>query len=148
MEGVSNHYIDSVLRPTCVNYCGVYSANNIPLTLKKKNVFSIVCNLSNEGQAGSHFVTILSFPDYVLYIDSLGLPCITKPILNFLSRLNKKVFYNRMQIQSAKSKFCGFYCILFVLHYDTHSRIKLNFTQKNLLLNDKRCINYITKMLK
>lgn len=148
MEGVSNHYIDSVLKPICANYCGVFSANNIPISLRKKKVFSIVCNLSNEGQAGSHFVTILSFPNYVIYIDSLGLPCIIEPISNFLSRLNKPVFYNTTQIQSAKSKFCGFYCILFVLLYDRKPNIKLSFTRKNLMLNDERCVEYITQILK
>ena len=148
MEGISNHDIDSILRPACRDYVGVYSANNIPQEIKDKSTFYFVCNLSNRGEVGSHFVTVLCFTDYVMYIDSLGLPCTNASISKFLAQLNKPLFFNTTQVQDFESKYCGYYCILFVLYYSSKNKpCKLQFTKGNLLLNDKRCIKYITKLL-
>ena len=145
-SGVSNHFIDSILRPLHIGFHGVFSANTIPTQLLRCEAFSVICNLSNVNERGSHFVAIIVEPKRVLYLDSLGLPCIVLEINNFLRRLKKPVFYNSRQIQDFKSKYCGFYCILFVLHFHKPS-IPLMFESEDLVANDLSCIRKITELL-
>ncbi len=147
MSSVSNHYIDSILRPTCPNFHGVFSSDNIPKKLVNCKQFSIICNLSVVGEKGSHFVTIISLPQHVLYIDSLGQPCTVLPLKNFLRRLDKPTYYNAQQIQDALSSYCGFFCILFVLKFNHFSSPTICFEKKNLPLNDDICIMEIKKIL-
>jgi hypothetical protein len=148
MEGISNHYIESILHPTCTKFIGVFSANTLPTKLLEQNTFSIVCNFSKAGETGSHFVSIISLPDRVLYIDSLGLPCPVQEICSFLMQLKKPLFTNSKQVQASASKFCGFYCILFVLFFDKPTSLHLQFDDVNLLNNDNLCIKYIQELLK
>lgn len=149
MGGISNHYIESILKPVCDNFRGVYSANTIPVRLLRCQSFSIVCNFSKVGERGTHFVTIIAARDRVLYIDSLGLPCVAQEINTFLRRLKKPVFLNSQQVQDFSSSFCGFYCILFVLYYDKKTpTFSLMFDTQNLLQNDSTCVKYIQQLLK
>ena len=147
MSGISNRYIESILFPSCKYFRGVFSANTIPLVLTNCETFSLVCNLSKVEEEGSHFVSILASRSHVLYIDSLGLPCIVKEISSFLQKLDRPVFYNVTPIQAVTSKFCGFYCILFILHHGRQN-VQLKFGSKNLEENDNLCINYIHQLLK
>jgi hypothetical protein len=99
-EGVSNHFITSILEPTCEDFRGVFSADTIPvLQLLQYDTSSIVCNLSKVGERGSHFVTIICQPNRVLYIDSLGLPSLVPAINSFLLKFKKPIFCNSRQIQ-------------------------------------------------
>jgi hypothetical protein len=149
MEGVSNHYIESILHPICKKFLGVFSADTIPEKLLEQDTFSIVCNLSKAGETGSHFVSIIALRNRVLYIDSLGLPCIVPEICVFLAKLRKPLYINSKQVQATDSKYCGFYCILFVLYFDKDvPMIKLQFDDANLLTNDNLCIEYIKQLLK
>lgn len=145
--GISNHYITSVLNPSCVNFRGVYSANTIPLRLLKVDVFSIVCNLSKVDEPGSHFVAVIVQPQEIFYMDSFGSPCITPEIVGFLKKINKPVVYNTRQIQDFSSKLCGFYSILFVLYFDADNGVPLVFDYKNLLQNDVTCVKKICEIL-
>ena len=145
-DGISNHYIESILKPLCADFRGVFSADTIPTQLLQCKTFSIICNLSNVRQLGSHFITIIVQSKRVLYLDSLGLPCVVGEISTFLEKLRKPVFYNSQQIQDYKSKFCGFYCILFVLHFGNPS-VPLVFEKEELLVNDLSCIRKIRELL-
>lgn len=145
-EGVTNHYIESILKPVCKNFLGVFSANTIPKKLTLLKEFSIVCNLSKVGEKGSHFVTIVVQPNVTLYIDSLGLPPFVPEICSFLQQLRRQLFYNPHQIQDSSSKFCGFFCILFVLYFSS-TATPLIFEEKDLLSNDTLCVKKIKEML-
>ena len=146
MVGISNLYIESILKPTCSDFLGVFSANTIPSVLLQYNNFSVVCNLSGVGERGSHFISIISLDDRVLYIDSLGLTCTVLEIINFLTKLGKPVFYNSQQVQDFSSNFCGFYCILFIL-YVNHPCSPVSFHDNQLLLNDDICVAKICEIL-
>ena len=149
MAGLTNTYIHNFLSTQSSHYKGVFSSNNIDKDLKYLKRFSIVCNLSKYGEIGSHFVSIISFPDYVFYIDSLGLPCIAPSICAFLSSLNKSVFINTRQFQQETSIYCGFYCIMFVLYYDKKRNFQLNFNSALMRdNNDAKCIMYVRKLIK
>lgn len=160
--GMSNHDIEALLRPLCSNFQGVFSADTIPPCLlqpspppsqqQQRPHFSIVCNLSEVDEPGTHFVTILSFANFVLYLDSLGLPCTTPPIAAFLRQLNKPVFSNRLQIQDAtRSNYCGLYCILFILHFSHRCSSDARFfwwkEKHELFRNDAMCLKCIRKIL-
>lgn len=152
-NGISNFFIDSILKSVKNNsyYYGVYSANNIPTHLITKKNFSIISNLSNVGENGSHFITIIAYCNYVLYLDSFGLPCINENIATFLNSLKRPIFYNATQIQDFSSLFCGYYCVLFVLFFNCHKKnkhLQMHFNNANLLENDNKCVMYICKFIK
>lgn len=146
MGGISNLYIESILRPTCPDFLGVFSANTIPTALLQRDKFSIVCNLSGVEEPGSHFISIIASTDSVLYIDSLGLVSVVAEISNFLGKLKKPVYYNERQVQDVSSKYCGFYCILFIL-YVNYPCTSVSFYDKQLLRNDVVCVKKIREIL-
>lgn len=146
MGGISNLFITSILNPTCPNFQGVYSADTVPKTLTRHDTFSIVCNLSKVEETGSHFITIISVPSYVLYIDSFGVSCSVVELQNFLVSLRKPIFFNSTKIQHASSSFCGFFCILFVLKFNHPSTI-IRFENVNLRKNDNICVKKIQDIL-
>jgi hypothetical protein len=145
-RGLTNLFITAFLTKHSRTFQGTFSADSIPQKLSVRKRFSIVCNLSNENAIGTHFVTIIAFSHYVLYIDSLGLPCFVRDIAEFLNVLRRPVFYNLMQIQHLDSSFCGFYALLYVLYFETRCKIKLEFSAEQLLANDTLCVEYIMRI--
>jgi hypothetical protein len=155
--GISNHFIDGVLRSACSpdEYAGVFSADTIPPELADRRRFSFVTNLSRADEEGSHFVCVVGRPQYVLYIDPTGLPCIIDGIRSFLDAAcnsSRSLLYNKSAIQDpVGSSHCGFYCILFVLYFDPAVQVdfELKFQKSPLLLkeNDETCVKYIKRML-
>jgi len=78
-----NTDIDSLLRSLdLAHFKGVYSADNIPHF--ENTDFIFICNLSNEGEVGTHFVTIGKLGNMILYLDSLALKPGMWNILHFL----------------------------------------------------------------
>jgi hypothetical protein len=152
--GLSNTYIDGLLKSVgCVNFLGVYSCDNIAEDEFEKRGpgTTLIANLSAEGERGSHFVCIVAKEKSVLYIDSLALgPCVSKDILAFLQRTKKKILYNKNIIQYPQSLFCGFYSMLYVMLHDEKMKIKpkINFSSRNLIANDAKCIKYILFLVK
>lgn len=157
-SGMCNRDIARVLRRTCPDFWGVFSADTIPpfppQQSREARRFSLVCNLSKVDEPGSHFVSIVSFPRYVLYLDSLGLPCTSPHIREFLRQLKTPTFYNTLQVQDLSSDFCGLYCILFILHFslrdssETSSPLTgFQWEQSNLLLNDIMCAENVLALL-
>lgn len=146
--GITNLDIDNLLE-NCNTFYGTFSCDAIPLTLITKMRFSIICNLSKKSELGTHFVTIIVFKTYALYIDSLGLSCTNSDISNFLISLNRSIFFNSVQFQNVNSIFCGFYAMLYVLYFDSNknSQImgKIRFTH-DLVKNDIICVKYLNKL--
>ncbi len=68
--GISNHYIDRLMEKISCNFRGTFSEDNIPIF--EKEFFSIIVNLSSEGEKGSHFIAILFSTSKILYFDSFG----------------------------------------------------------------------------
>jgi uncharacterized protein YutD len=124
---------------------GCFPANCIPDQLAKRTNFSIVCNLSRVGYEGTHFVTIIGCADYIIYIDSVGIPCISEDIRTFLKKTNREILYNKKQIQHLDSIYCSMYCIFFILHFNLSHIIKCNvkFSDAKLLNNDVLVMKYV-----
>ena len=111
--GISNIYINNLMKKFNISFLGTYSSNNIPY-ISKNNV-SIICNLSSFREKGSHFIAIYFFSDKILYFDPYGGKCYNKYISKYLKLYNNKVAYSNIQTKSFKSNYCGFYCISSVL---------------------------------
>lgn len=135
--GISNLYIDNILKQDCKKYLGIYSCDNIPSFLKDA-CGSLVVNLSPAESLGTHFITVLLLQDHVLYVDSLGKKCENPHILQFLSSSNKPLYYQSIPMQRPQSSFCGFYCMLVVTQYEMNGQWSNPF-EKNKD-NDVSCI--------
>lgn len=150
MIGVNSSTISNLLR-NCSSFKGVYPCDKIPPSLHTEKQFSIICNLSTAEEKGSHFITIIIFKDYAMYIDSMGWECFNVYIKRFLRSLNRFIFTNQKQYQDYGSSYCGLYCVLHVLHFNTSRKYqeenKLVFTD-NMTQNDQKCVSSIKRLLK
>jgi len=110
ISSLPNFFIASVLKRKCLHFKGVYSADNIDMSLSELESFNIVCNLSNFGENGTHWISIIASPTFIMYIDPLGIQCFNDKIYDFLISCNRSLFFNIKTIQPIKSNFCGFFC--------------------------------------
>ena len=147
--GLSNVEIENVLMPYCTNFMGVFSSNNIPKELTRRNNFSIICNLSKVGKEGTHFVTIIGSQNNMKYIDPLGLHCFVPSIQDFLKACARPLVHNARILQSPTSFHCGFYCILFIFTSEKNiTNVPAIKFGDNLRTNDRKCIQYILYIMR
>jgi len=149
MSGLTNQYVEELGKKLIgKNFLGTFPCDIHP-NVKKKNVFYLVFNLSKHDTKGSHFIAVFADNKNLMYFDPLGHKCKNKDILQFLAitKKKRKLKTNFPKIQSCSSIFCGFFCIAFLLsryHKDPLHTFFRQFKQKNLLLNDKTVIDFIT----
>ena len=70
-ESISNIYIDQLMKKISWSFRGTFSCNNIPI-FNDEN-FSLIVNLSREGEIGTHFIAIIISSNQILYFDSFGI---------------------------------------------------------------------------
>ena len=125
-KGLESEMIVRLLSKTR-NFIGVFSEDEVSnLTITSHPSFLIV-NIDSHNQPGSHWIAIGIFKRKIEIFDPLGfdifkwksIPCSLLTFLK-LQSLTRKIQISR-QIQSAKSLFCGFYCIFYVLARNTVS---------------------------
>ena len=153
-RGVSNTFLNRLCRlaATGPSFYGVHSADYIPPRLGARARFIFIVNLgTRRGVRGrlpvGHFVAVVGFSDSVLYLDSYGLPCVQRNVLEFLRTCRRPVYFNRLQIQSYDSAHCGFYAALFALYFDGEYKFRMRFDKKRLFDNDKKCFAYLYRIL-
>ena len=148
-------FINDTLNVLCPHYfVGTFAADliltkNVIEYLKKRKNWSLITNLSDSNEPGSHFVCIARKKNIILYFDSLGNKAYEPNICKFLSKFkNLKLIYNNIQYQDFNSYFCGLYCIYFVClcHITNRVQKKLNnklksFSTTNLAKNDNIVVN-------
>ena len=131
------------------SFRGTFSANNIPKF--KDKFFSLIVNLSNEGETGTHFIAIFITENKILYFNSLGSFQINPNIKHYLETYKKPISYDQKQIQHLLSSHCGFFCISCILCLENnipfHKFLKI-FHKKDLYLNDYISIKIITSFIK
>lgn len=149
-EGLSNIFIHDILNNRAVNYIGVFSANNIIVTQRK--VITLVCNLSDYKQPGTHFVAIQidKIKKIAEYYDPYGLPCYNASILKYICKYVEHIHYANRQVQHIYSDYCGIHCMAFILS----KNIDVSFTEfigmyKNTKLhnNDDIALEFVISML-
>ena len=152
-DGVTNHFIDDFLSRICSDkYKGTFAIDTIPLWLAHENYAFFVVNLNPHFiRNNGHFVTIITYPDGCLYIDSFGIGP-PKQLEQFFGETKKRVSVNMQQVQTPSSNYCGLYCCLFILFFDRcFSSSPPNFTVKffdrNLSKNDQKCVNYLKRLI-
>ena len=70
LDGISNQYIDQLMQEISYTFRGTFSADNIP-EFEGEN-FSLIINLSNAREKGSHFIAVSISEKQILYFDSFG----------------------------------------------------------------------------
>jgi hypothetical protein len=92
-------------------YRGVYASDQIP-----SRTGCYVINLDPHDQAGSHWVSMYISADrsYGEYFDSFGRPPDGR-LKAYMDKHCKRWIFNRQQLQSVVSVYCGFYCIAYIV---------------------------------
>lgn len=147
--GLTNFYIESVMKKVSKIFRGVYSCNTIP-DLKLHKNFSIIVNLSRDDEMGTHWISIFRNGKILLYYDSLGLPLTNRDINMFLRSINEQYDFNLFHNQCYDSYNCGFYCIFFCVMLENGMSFDdfKNLFSKNCRKNDMQIVELLTHALK
>lgn len=146
---LSNIFIEQLLIHF-KGFLGVYSSNNA-VKLKRKGE-CLILNFDKEGEAGSHFICLyMKSGKCCLYFDSLNLPIIPFEIYNYLSDRSFNIENCSKDIQSFKSTYCGFYCMLFIIcnkiSFQYWNHVSKKFVTR-CMSNDMKCIDYLCSAIK
>lgn len=159
--GISNKLLNRFARQLCSkDFCGVYSADTIPVRyLAGRGRFIVIINLAERRGMGhnipvGHFVTICADTTRIQYLDPFGLPVFQPKVVSFLELCRRPVYENQQQIQTLTSVYCGMYCLLFSLYLDRGRnrrppQFKLSFHKRKgkLKQNDALCISYLKRLI-
>jgi len=159
-SGISHSFLNAMVNcfPPEIksNFEGVFPMDKIPISLLHKTNWACILNLSaksqlDAGQPG-HFVTLICMRNYVLYLDPIGLYFIPSELLSYLEKMKLPIFANISSIQSNDSKFCGLYCLFFLLYIlggkNRNEVPQVNFSPGDFdRKNDLRCVDYIKQYL-
>jgi len=94
-------------------FLGVYAHNQVDSLKPPKKGDSLIMNLDDSNQAGSHWVAFYFSPLHACYFDSFGVPPDNRS-LKYLRKYDKPVIYSKIQLQEDQSSECGFYCMTFI----------------------------------
>ena len=135
---VSNHFLDDVIGLIGIQeYLGCFSADEIPVKrCMSLPCFSMIVNLSNTDEPGTHFVSIIAHNGIVIYCDSLALP---EDI--FYHKLRDELFApikakiilrSSNRIQDLSSGYCGFYALYSIILFSSLPSCPHEFAPKML----------------
>src|SRR5262245_38730488 len=126
--------IDTVLRRFGLSkYIGVFVCDKLPKNING----ACVVNLDKSYERGSHWIVIWVNDGIGEYFDTFGRRP-TAILENYMNKNCASWSYNDKQIQSAASKYCGQYCVLFTIFRcrGTDMRAFVNMFTKDTGLND------------
>ena len=106
---LSNIFINNLLK-YYKNFIGCFTKNQIPLIEKNK---SIIMNLQNSNQPGSHWIALKRVNNTIFVFDSFGIGYLHIGIFKIYKTF--KIITNIYRIQDISSNLCGMFCILFIL---------------------------------
>ena len=115
---LSSVFINNLLKDE-ESYLNTFSKDEIPLI--KNNNKSIIFNLQNFNQPGSHWISLSRKDSNIFIFDSFGIGHIPKNIYDIYKDFN--TITNIYRIQDINSNLCGLFCILFCL-YNVNSKSK------------------------
>ena len=158
-NGISNATLEKQIKSLNLSHFrGVFSVDRLPVHLfASKKPISVVCNLSKSSYSpGTHFVSLISDGKTLLYLDPAGMAPFQKYIFELVKISGLKMFYNKKRYQNKFSVYCGYYCTMFVVLYDSRWPWKWNDKLKGFAKNDKKTndakvianLNKMTRLLK
>ena len=107
---LSNVFINNLLK-NFKNFEGCYSKDQIPLVENNK---SLIFNLQNSYQKGSHWVSLSRKDSDIFIFDSFGVGDIPNNLYKIYK--NHNIITNIYRIQEINSQLCGLFCVLFCLY--------------------------------
>ena len=131
---LSNIFINNLLK-NFKNFEGCYSKDQIPLIENNK---SLIFNLQNSDQKGSHWVSLARKNNDIFIFDSFGIGDIPTNLYKIYK--NHNIITNIYRIHDINSNLCGLFSVLFCL-YKVDSKNKfisfLNLFNSNNFLKDE-----------
>ena len=79
-----------------------------------ENNKSIIFNLQNSNEPGSHWIALTRNNNNIFIFDSFGIGYIPKNIYDIYKNFN--IITNLYRIQDINSNLCGLFCVLFCLY--------------------------------
>ena len=107
---LSNILINNLLKDE-ESYLNTFSRDEILLIENNK---SLIFNLQNSNQSGSHWIALLRKNNNIFIFDSFGIGHIPKNIYEIYKTFN--IITNIYRIQHINSNLCGLFCVLFCLY--------------------------------
>ena len=118
---LSNIFIKNLLKDNNF-FEGCFSKDKIILLENNK---SLIHNLQNSIQKGSHWCSLTRINNIIYVFDSFGIGEIPSEIYKIY--INFKIITNIYQIQNISSILCGLYSILFILYDVKNKNDFINF---------------------
>ena len=110
--GLSTLQIDDLMKGV-PGYLGCFAHNQLAELPAMKPGQSVIFNLEDSNQGGSHWVGAYCGKNYVEYFDSFGIPPDDRALAYF-RKSKKQIEYNDSKIQGNKSNRCGLYAVGFI----------------------------------
>jgi len=116
---------------------GIYAADRLPRTVKKKPIALIVHSQKASQYIGHWFAIYVPKRGKPFYFDSFGRKPHIKTHINFLKRISNTFNQNEKCLQAPDSIVCGGYCLLFLAYKMGYIEQFFNCFTKNKERNDK-----------
>ena len=107
---LSNIFINNLLK-NLKNFEGCYSNDQISLI---ENTKSLIFNLENSDQSGSHWVGLSRKNNDIFVFDSFGIGYVPNNLYKIY--MNYNIITNIYRIQDINSNLCGLFCAFFCLY--------------------------------
>ena len=140
--------INTVLKRNCPIYGGIYASNNLPDISTARRPLVIVVNTDPSNRPGRHWICMYFNEGRCEYFDSFGL----RPTRSFERYMYDNCIswtFNRNQIQSIISRFCGHYCVWYCImkSRDVTLNELLSAMSNDTGLNDYLVHRFVCKLI-
>ena len=146
--------LESILRKDPITrnkFCGVYAEDRLPETLEQYPC-GFIANTDPKGQPGKHWVAFyFRSPQQGEFFDSYGHPpqFYSDDFVVFLNEHCQEWIVNEKELQSLNSRFCGHYCIYYLMHRARGVSMEtiVNRFSKNRLKNDQLVNHFVEALI-
>jgi hypothetical protein len=95
-------------------YLGTFPIDKLPKIFKYPTCFII--NNQKSTEIGEHWLAVyFDSKKHCYFFDSFGMHPTFYNLTNYLKKKSIKINYNKLQLQSIFTEYCGYYCIIFLI---------------------------------